>query len=93
MIHKMSLTRSLNGFLPAIVTPLNAKGDVDVPSLERLVRYMFEQGVDGLYVGGEIVLPLCFAPCQTVLIIPLGAHALPGHTAQQLGVYRLTSVT
>jgi hypothetical protein len=70
-IHKMSLTRSLNGFLPAIVTPLNAKGDVDVPSLERLVRYMFEQGVDGLYVGGESVLPICFAPCQTVLIIPL----------------------
>ena len=44
----------LRGFLPAIVTPLNADKTVDVPSIRRLARHMFDEGVAGLYVGGEI---------------------------------------
>jgi hypothetical protein len=44
---------TLGGFLPAIVTPLNADKTVDVASLRRLAKHMFESGVDGLYIGGE----------------------------------------
>jgi len=44
---------SLSGFLPAIVTPLSSARKLDVPSLKRLIKHMFDKGAHGLYVGGN----------------------------------------
>lgn len=40
-------------FIPAIVTPLNEKKELDVESLKKLVAYMFGAGSAGLYIGGN----------------------------------------
>jgi hypothetical protein len=53
LLHQGTNMATLGGFLPAIVTPLNADKTVDVASLRRLAKHMFESGVDGLYIGGE----------------------------------------
>lgn len=42
----------LRGIFPPLITPLTAEGDVDVTSLKRLVRFVLDGGVDGLWVLG-----------------------------------------
>jgi len=44
--------KSFDGIVPPLVTPLTSAGEVDVPSLRRLVRYTVDGGVDGLWVLG-----------------------------------------
>lgn len=43
----------LTGVVPPVCTPLTAEGDVDTGSLERLVDYLLEGGVDGLFTLGS----------------------------------------
>lgn len=45
--------QSLKGILPAIVTPLDERGDLNTPVFEALIAHMYESGVDGLYVCGN----------------------------------------
>ncbi|MEY7973486.1 dihydrodipicolinate synthase family protein [Saccharomonospora xinjiangensis] len=46
-------SRRPHGVVPPLVTPLNEHGDVDRASLERLVSFQLDAGVDGLFVGGS----------------------------------------
>ena len=38
---------------PAIVTPLNEKGQVDEDSTRRLIQHLYTQGIGGLYICGS----------------------------------------
>ncbi|MEU0520833.1 dihydrodipicolinate synthase family protein [Streptosporangium sp. NPDC006007] len=42
-----------SGVVPPLVTPLTPDGEVDVPSLERLVEFLIEAGVSGLFALGS----------------------------------------
>ena len=44
---------SLRGVVPPLLTPLTTEGDLDVPSLERLIEHHIAAGVDGLFVLGS----------------------------------------
>lgn len=46
-------TPAFSGVVPPVVTPLTAEGDVDVGSLERLVTFLIDAGVDGLFALGS----------------------------------------
>ncbi|MFE3450770.1 dihydrodipicolinate synthase family protein [Nonomuraea sp. NPDC059194] len=41
------------GVIPPIVTPLTSEGEVDAASLERLVEFLIEAGVSGLFALGS----------------------------------------
>lgn len=41
------------GVIPPLVTPLTEDGDLDLPSLERLVEHQLAGGVDGVFVLGS----------------------------------------
>lgn len=41
------------GVIPPVVTPLTAEGDIDTASLERLVGFLIEGGVSGLFALGS----------------------------------------
>ena len=41
-----------NGILVPVISPLTPDGGVDFKAFEKVVRYVFEKGVDGLYVCG-----------------------------------------
>ncbi len=43
----------LQGILPAIVTPTDPSGIFQLEPFERLLAFVYEQGVDGLYVCGQ----------------------------------------
>lgn len=40
------------GYLPAITTPFDEQGNLDLPALRRLVEWMSEEGMQGLIVAG-----------------------------------------
>lgn len=42
-----------SGVVPPLVTPLTPDGEVDVPSLGRLVEFLIEAGVSGLFALGS----------------------------------------
>jgi 4-hydroxy-tetrahydrodipicolinate synthase len=42
----------LRGIFVPMITPLTPDGEIDVPSLRRLVRFLIDGGVDGLWVLG-----------------------------------------
>ncbi|SFL04008.1 4-hydroxy-tetrahydrodipicolinate synthase [Streptosporangium canum] len=42
-----------SGVVPPLVTPLTPDGEVDAPSLERLVEFLVEAGVTGLFALGS----------------------------------------
>ncbi len=53
IIYMANLTKKLSGIIPPVSTPLTEDYEVDVPSLERLIHYLLDGGVDGLFVLGS----------------------------------------
>ena len=49
----MAAARPLTGIIPPVCTPFTEDGDVDVPSLERLIGYLLDNGVHGLFMLGS----------------------------------------
>jgi len=54
----MSADKRFRGVIPPVVTPDTPDHELDVPSFERLINYMIDGGVDGLFFlgsSGEVV--------------------------------------
>ena len=67
----------LDGLIPPLVTPLTTEGEVDAASLEKLVEFLLDAGVSGLFAlgsSGETVY-LTDRQRQRVLDIVVGAAA------------------
>ncbi|MFN7920384.1 MAG: dihydrodipicolinate synthase family protein [Bryobacteraceae bacterium] len=47
------MSKRFHGVLPAIVTPVDAKGRFDEVAYEKLVSFVYSEGVHGLYVCGQ----------------------------------------
>ena len=65
------------GVIPPVVTPLTDSGDVDTGSLERLVAFLIDGGVSGLFAlgsSGEVAY-LTDAQRNQVLEVVIGAAA------------------
>ncbi|HEY0670288.1 MAG TPA: dihydrodipicolinate synthase family protein [Sphingobacteriaceae bacterium] len=43
----------LKGLWPAMFTPVNQEGKLNVPELEKLIEMLIKEGVDGLYILGS----------------------------------------
>lgn len=41
-----------SGIMPALITPLTANGEVNVPAVNELVEFQLAAGVDGFYLCG-----------------------------------------
>ncbi|WP_199434965.1 dihydrodipicolinate synthase family protein [Qaidamihabitans albus] len=68
---------SPHGVVPPLTTPLDGRGEVDRQSLERLVAFQLDAGVDGVFLGGstgEIAL-LDTAQRRAVTEVALGTVA------------------
>src|SRR5580700_2986904 len=47
------MRKPLAGFVPAIVTPFNASGDIQLGDFEAIVRWFLDIGVDGICLAGD----------------------------------------
>lgn len=50
---KIYAPTDIKGILPPLATPLTRDEDIDENAFRRMARFMLEQGVDGLVVGGS----------------------------------------
>lgn len=53
MNKTIEIRKAFGGIFTALLTPMHENGDIDFPSLERLVEHQIEQGIHGFYVGGS----------------------------------------
>lgn len=73
---------TLTGVVPPVLTPLTAEGEVDLPSLERLVARMIEAGVDGLFALGSSSETVYFDDARRAQVL----EAVSGIAAGQVPV-------
>lgn len=46
------MSMKFSGVMPALVTPLTEKEEINVPVLKKLVDWEIKEGADGFYIGG-----------------------------------------
>ncbi len=61
-------TDVFKGLWPAMFTPVNAKGDISIPDLEKLVELLVKEDVDGLYLLGSTGQGFLFSEKQRMEI-------------------------
>jgi len=78
-------TKSFNGIIPPLVTPLTAEGEVDTASLKRLTRYIVDGGVDGLWVLGATGQFHTLTECQRSLVTDTVIQEVNGQVPVLIG--------
>lgn len=76
----------LHGVVPPLVTPLTAEGDLDVPSLERLVARHLDAGVDGLFALGSSGEVAFFDDAMRARVLDALSGILAGQVPLLVGV-------
>lgn len=66
------------GVVPPVVTPLTATGEVDVPSLERLVAHLLDAGCHGLFVLGSSGETVYLTDAQRDVVLETVVRATAG---------------
>ena len=66
---------ALSGVIPPVCTPLTSDFEVDVPSLERLVDFLIDSGVSGLFALGS-TSEVAFLPDAQRLYVQAQGDAL-----------------
>ena len=47
------MTNNLHGILPALITPFQENGQLNIPAFETLLARVYDSGADGVYVCGQ----------------------------------------
>jgi N-acetylneuraminate lyase len=54
IVNTMKNSKQFQGIYPAMLTPFNSDSILDLRAMEKLVGHLYENGVDGLFVGGNM---------------------------------------
>jgi N-acetylneuraminate lyase len=73
----MHMAAGLSGILPAVVTPMDARGEFLPEAFERLCGALYEAGVDGLYVCGQTGEGLQQSPEQRKRVVEAAVRNTP----------------
>lgn len=66
------------GIYPALVTPSDASGGVNIPALEALVDYLLGKGIDGLYIGGTTGEGIFMSAAERQTLAEVVLHRING---------------
>ncbi|WP_327272144.1 dihydrodipicolinate synthase family protein [Streptomyces sp. NBC_01224] len=79
------------GVIPPVVTPLTADGDIDRPSLERVVGHLLDGGVSGLFALGSSGEAAYLTPGQQDEVIKVITAAAAGQVPVLVGAIETTT--
>jgi len=68
---------NLQGILPALITPLTPDETLNVPALERLLRYVYDGGADGVYLCGKTGEGMALAPAVRRSVVEVAVRSSP----------------
>jgi 4-hydroxy-tetrahydrodipicolinate synthase len=77
---------SLQGILPALVTPLQRDGEVDLDGTRRLIRHVLDGGVNGVVALGSTGESATLGERQRRTLVETVAEELPGGVPLIVGV-------
>jgi len=81
-----SLASRLHGIVPPVCTPLTESYEVDVPSLERLITFMLDAGVHGIFLLGSTSEGAILTDEQRETVISVGVRTVAGKVPVLAGV-------
>lgn len=87
----MTSPARFQGVVPPLVTPLTADGEVDVASLERLVAFQLDAGVDGLFVLGSSGEVAYLTDEQRALVLKVVSSTAAGAVPVLAGAIDMTT--
>ncbi|OEV02421.1 dihydrodipicolinate synthase family protein [Streptomyces oceani] len=82
---------SFSGVIPPVVTPLTTDGELDTKSLERLVGFLLEGGVTGLFALGSSGEMAYLTPRQQDAVIDVIVGAAGGQVPVLVGAIEPTT--
>lgn len=80
-----------SGVIPPVVTPLTADGELDRPSLERVVGHLLDGGVSGLFALGSSGETAYLTPGQQDEVIKVITAASGGQVPVLVGAIETTT--
>ncbi|MEW2180951.1 dihydrodipicolinate synthase family protein [Streptomyces sp. NPDC005406] len=84
-------TPRYSGVIPPVVTPLTADGELDRPSLERVVGHLLDGGVSGLFALGSSGETAYLTPGQQDEVIEVITSAASGQVPVLVGAIETTT--
>ncbi|MFJ6252044.1 MULTISPECIES: dihydrodipicolinate synthase family protein [unclassified Streptomyces] len=84
-------TPRFTGVIPPVVTPLTADGEIDTVSLERLVGFLLEGGVTGLFALGSSGETAYLTDTQKDLVVDIVVGAAAGQVPVIVGTIEQTT--
>ncbi|OKK21489.1 glucose dehydrogenase [Streptomyces sp. CB02488] len=84
-------TPRYSGVIPPVVTPLTADGELDRPSLERVVGHLVDGGVSGLFALGSSGETAYLTPGQQDQVIEVITAAAAGRVPVLVGAIETTT--
>lgn len=84
-------TPRYSGVIPPVVTPLTADGELDRPSLERVVGHLLDGGVTGLFALGSSGETAYLTPGQQDEVIEVIVAAAAGQVPVLVGAIETTT--
>jgi 4-hydroxy-tetrahydrodipicolinate synthase len=81
----------ISGIVPPVCTPFNLDLEVDVSSLERLVAFLLEQGVTGLFFLGSSGETAYLTDAQRDRVIEVAVKTVAGQVPVLAGVIDMTT--
>ncbi|THA34239.1 dihydrodipicolinate synthase family protein [Streptomyces sp. A1277] len=84
-------TPRYTGVIPPVVTPLTADGELDIPSLERVVGHLIDGGVTGLFALGSSGETAYLTPGQQDRVIRAITAAAGGQVPVLVGAIETTT--
>ncbi|MEU9094006.1 dihydrodipicolinate synthase family protein [Streptomyces sp. NPDC087901] len=84
-------TPRYSGVIPPVVTPLTADGELDRPSLERVVGHLLDGGVSGLFALGSSGETAYLTPGQQDEVIEVITSAAAGQVPVLVGAIETTT--
>ena len=82
----MAAAHPLTGIIPPVCTPFTEDGDLDVPSLERLIGYLLENGVHGVFMLGSTSETATLTDRERETIIEVAVRTVGGQVPVLAGV-------
>lgn len=81
----MTETKKIQGIVPVLVTPVTAEGEVDVPALRRLIDYLCDKDIGGMWVLGTGGEDMNLTYAQRLLVASTVVEANAGRVPLVLG--------
>lgn len=89
----MSLPEQFGGIVPPVCTPLTTSGEIDVPSLERLLQHLMDGGVHGLFVLGSSAEMAALSDAQREQVIEVAVQCAAGQVPVITGIIDMGTAT